>query len=503
MLSQTKQWKWVTEFHDQFPYQSRNLFVILIPMSKSLLPKQSENASGWYTTVIRLADLADYGPAKGTMIIKPYGYAIWELVQEALNDRIKAKGVGNCYFPLLIPMSFIQKEKDHIEGFAPELAIVTHGGGEKLEESLVIRPTSETIMYNSYAQWIQSWRDLPLMMNQWNNVVRWEKRTMPFLRTSEFLWQEGHTAHATHEEAIELQKWAMDQYVDIYREYFAIDGYRGYKSQSERFAGAANTLTFEQLMPSGKVLQSCTSHDLGQHFSEVFDISFQDQEGNYSKVWQTSWGFSTRSIGGLILAHGDDNGLRLPPKIAPIQVVVVPVKPEGNVLEYGAKLVEILIQEGIRAQLDDRDDESFGFKLNKWEVKGVPIILKIGVKEIETKIVSYRRRDTLEDGSFDFNETAPKIVELLETIQDSMLQESTKHRDTNTREVSTYEEFKECIKKHKGFVKVHWEDNAENEAKIKEDTKATSRCRLEGDSQGIDFYTGKPTKSVWLFAHSY
>jgi prolyl-tRNA synthetase len=437
------------------------------------------------------------------MIIKPYGYAIWELVQEALNERIKKKGIGNSYFPLLIPMSFLEKEKDHIEGFAPELAVVTHGGGEELEEALVVRPTSETIMYNSYAQWIQSWRDLPLMMNQWNNVVRWEKRTTPFLRTSEFLWQEGHTAHATHEEAIELQEWAMDQYVDVYRNYFALDGFQGYKSQSERFAGAATTLTFEQLMPSGKVLQSCTSHDLGQHFSEVFDISFQDQSGTYAKVWQTSWGFSTRSIGGLILGHGDDNGLRLPPKIAPIQVVVVPVKQEAHLLEYSAKLVSILEEKGVRVQLDTRDDESFGFKLNKWEVKGVPIILKIGAQEVEAHSVSYRRRDTLTDGAFEFDETREKIAELLETIQHDMLQESIAYRDANTREVSTYEDFKTTIKEHKGFVKVHWDDNAEIEAKIKEETKATSRCRLDEESDGIDFYTGQPTKSVWLFALSY
>lgn len=472
-------------------------------MSKSQLPKKSENISEWYTTVIQLADLCDYGPAKGTMIIKPYGYAIWELIQQALDERIKARGVGNSYFPLFIPMSFLEKEKDHIDGFAPELAVVTHGGGEKLEEPLVVRPTSETIMYNSYAKWIQSWRDLPLMLNQWNNVVRWEKRTTPFLRTSEFLWQEGHTAHATHEEAVEIQKWAMDMYANVYRDYFALDGYVGYKSQSERFAGAANTLTFEQLMPSGKVLQSCTSHDLGQHFSEVFDITFQDKEGTDSKVWQTSWGLSTRSIGGLILGHGDDNGLRLPPKIAPIQVVVVPVRVEGAAYDYSNKLLEKLKGLGIRAHVDDRDDETFGFRLNKWEVKGVPVILKIGDKEAEANNVSYRRRDTLEDGTFTLDELNVKIPELLDTIQASMLQQSIELRDTNTREATTYEEFKKIIKEHKGFVKVHWEDNAEIEAKVKTETKATSRCLLEETSEGIDFYTGQPTDKVWLFAQSY
>lgn len=472
-------------------------------MNKKQIPNKKEQPSEWYTTVIRLADLVDYGPAKGTMIIKPYGYAIWELIQEAMNERIKKRGVGNSYFPLFIPMSFLEKEKDHIEGFAPELAIVTHGGGEKLEEPLVVRPTSETIMYNSYAKWIHSWRDLPLMMNQWNNVVRWEKRTTPFLRTSEFLWQEGHTAHATHEEAKEMQEWAMNMYVEIYRDFFAIDGYVGYKSQSERFAGAADTLTYEAIMPSGKALQSCTSHDLGQHFSEVFDISFQDKEGNESKVWQTSWGLSTRSIGGLILAHGDDNGLRIPPKIAPIQVAVVPVKMSGKSYDYSEKITELLKDMGVRAELDTRDDESFGFKVNKWESKGVPVVLKLGEREADAETISYRRRDTLEDGTFSSSEMKTFVPELLETIQNNMLVQSTEFRNKNTREAKNYEEFKKIIKQHKGFVKVHWNDDAKNEAKIKEETKATSRLKLNEQSEGVDFYTGEPTKDVWLFAQSY
>lgn len=472
-------------------------------MSKNLLPKKTDDLSEWYTAVIQLADLVDYGPAKGTMIIKPYGYAIWELIQKALDERIKAKGIGNAYFPLLIPMSFLQKEKDHVEGFAPELAVVTHGGGEKLEEELVIRPTSETIMYNSYAHWIQSWRDLPLMMNQWNSVVRWEKRTMPFIRTSEFLWQEGHTAHATHEEAIAIQNWAMDMYVEVYRDYLALDGYQGYKSVSERFAGAETTLTFESLMPSGKVLQSCTSHDLAQHFSKVFNISFQNQAGENEFVWQTSWGFSTRSLGALIMAHGDDNGLRLPPNIAPIQVAIVPVKPDEATLVYAQAIEEELKSLGVRVELDGRDDETFGYKLNKWEVKGAPIILKLGGNEVEAGTVSYRRRDTLEDGQFSRGELSATISELLKTIQNDMLQSVTVYRDDNTREATTYEEFKQLIEEHKGFVKVHWKDNPEIEKKIKEDTKATSRARLEESSEGVDFYTGEPTSDVWLFAQSY
>lgn len=472
-------------------------------MSKNQLPKKSENSSEWYTSVIQLADLVDYGPAKGTMIIKPYGYAIWEQIQAALNTGIKEKGVGNCYFPLFIPMSFLEKEKDHIEGFAPELAVVTHGGGEKLEEPLVVRPTSETIMYNSYAQWIHSWRDLPLMMNQWNNVVRWEKRTTPFLRTSEFLWQEGHTAHATHEEAIETQKWAMDLYAKVYRDHLALDGYIGYKSQSERFAGAETTLTFEQLMPSGKALQSCTSHDLAQHFSEVFNITFQDQQGVDQKVWQTSWGLSTRSIGGLILAHGDDNGLRLPPNIAPVQVAIIPVKPEEGILNYCHGIASELKAAGIRVETDSRDGETFGYKINKWEVKGAPLILKIGQKEADSNVISYRRRDLLEDGSFENSNVAVRISELLATIQKEMLAQSVAHRDANTREARSYEEFKQLLKEHKGFIKVTWNDNAEIEEKIKAETKATSRCRLEETTDGVDFFTGEPARDVWLFAQSY
>lgn len=471
-------------------------------MSKKQIPNKEKQPAEWYTTVIRLGDLVDYGPAKGTMIIKPYGYAIWELVQDAMNARIKEKGVGNSYFPLFIPMSFLEMEKDHIEGFAPELAVVTHGGGEKLEEPLVVRPTSETIMYNSYAKWVHSWRDLPLMMNQWNNVVRWEKRTTPFLRTSEFLWQEGHTAHATHQEAIDMQQWAMDMYVDIYRHYFALDGYVGYKSQSERFAGADTTLTFEALMPSGKALQSCTSHDLGQHFSKVFNISFQDKNSQEQFVWQTSWGLSTRSIGGLILAHGDDHGLKMPPRLAPIQVVVVPVKLEGSAFNYSSNVYNKLKDLGIRVQLDDRDDESFGFKVNKWESKGVPLVLKLGEREAKDEKISYRRRDTLEDGVLTLKELN-EITTLLDSIQESMLQQSTKFRDENTRVAKNYEEFKQILEKNKGFVKVHWNDDAEIEAKIKEETKATSRLRLAEKSKGIDFYTGEPATDVWLFAQSY
>ena len=472
--------------------------------TKKLLPPKTGDLSDWYTSVIALAELADYGPAKGTMIIRPYGYAIWEHVVGALDAEIKAKGVDNAYFPLFIPMSLLQKEADHVEGFAPELAVVTHGGGEELEEKLVVRPTSETIMYQSYAKWVQSWRDLPILINQWNNVVRWEKRTMPFLRTSEFLWQEGHTAHATHEESTAMQAWGMEAYARVYRDFFAIDGYEGYKSNSERFAGAVNSLTFESLMPSGKALQACTSHDLGQNFSKPFEISFQDKDGQSQFVWQTSWGFSTRSIGGLILSHGDDNGLRLPPKLAPTQVVIVPVKNDQQIVDFCAKLVADL-KGKVRVKLDDRDDESFGFRLNKWEVKGAPLIFKIGAKEVESGQVTAKRRYDGEELHFSAENVATDTLKALDEIQSMMLKASSDHLKSETREAKNYDEFKKILKEHKGFIKVYWNDNPEIEKKIKEETTATSRCKplhLQGGS-GTDFYTGKPATDVWLFAQSY
>ncbi len=472
-------------------------------MAKNLLPNKQEQPAEWYTKVMQLADLADYGPVKGTMIIKPYGYAIWESVQNAMNPQIKAKGVQNAYFPMLIPMSYLEKEASHVEGFAPELAVVTHGGGEKLEESLAVRPTSETIIYSSYAKWIQSWRDLPMQMNQWCNVVRWEKRTLPFLRTSEFLWQEGHTAHSTHEEAIDMKKWAMDMYAGIYRDYFALDGYLGSKSKSERFAGADDTLTFEILLPSGKALQSCTSHDLGQNFAKTFGISFQADDATEQYAWQTSWGLSTRSIGGLIMAHGDNNGLVLPPKLAPIQVIVVPVKPEGEQLVYSQKLADVLTTNGVRAEVDMRDDERFGFKLNKWEVKGVPIILKIGDKEVESQNITAKRRDTGDESQIAFNNFGTTIKELLVKIQHDLLKKSRLVNKEGTRSAATYDELKTILAEHKGFVKVHWNDSPEIEAKIKAETKAVSRCKIAADIPGIDFYTGEPASDVWLFAQSY
>ena len=472
---------------------------------KKLLPSKNEFPADWYTTVIRLADLADYGPSKGSMIIKPYGYAIWENIQNIMNPMMKRKGVGNSYFPLLIPISLLQKEAKHIEGFSPELAIVTIAGNEQLEEPLVIRPTSETIMYNSYAKWVQSWRDLPIMMNQWNNVVRWEKRTTPFLRTSEFLWQEGHTVHATLQETIDTQHWAMDMYLDIYKNYFAIDGYIGAKSTAERFAGADETLTYEALMPSGKALQSATSHNLGQNFSKPFEISFQSKEGNDEFAWQTSWGLSTRSIGGLILVHGDDDGLVLPPKLAPIQVIIITVNMTESEMKFANELVTILTDGGIRAEIDTRDDERFGFKLNKWEVKGVPIIFKIGAREVEQSSVTAQARFNKEERKFDKATSLQQTTDWLDEIQKAMFENSKQNLINNTREAKTYDEFKSIISEHKGFVKVFWNDSPDVEERIKKETTASSRCLIvdHGEKIGLDFVTGEPSSTEWIFAQSY
>ncbi len=472
-------------------------------MTKNLLPSKTENPAEWYTRVIQLAELADYGPTKGTMIIRPYGYAIWEYVQQAFDGMIKDYGVENAYFPLFIPMSYLEKEANHVEGFAPELAVVTHGGGQELEEALVVRPTSETIINASFTKWVQSHRDLPIKLNQWCNVVRWEKRTLPFLRTSEFLWQEGHTVHATHDEAIAMQKYAIDSYAKLYREYFAIEGYVGRKSTMERFAGADETLTYETMMPSGKALQSCTSHDLGHNFAKAFDTKFQDENGEQQYVWQTSWGLSTRSIGGLIMGHGDNNGLVLPPRLAPIQVIIVPVNTSETTIAYVKGIESQLKDSGVRVKSDLRDDERFGYKLNKWEVKGVPLILKIGDNEVEAQKVTIKRRDNAQEDSTDVADLETTTQQLLADVQTALLEKSRQVRDENTREASTYDEMKEILSKHKGFVKVFWNDNPEIEAKIKEETKAVSRCCIEENAQGVDFYTGQPASQIWLFAQSY
>ena len=467
------------------------------------LPKKSENLSDWYNAVILQTELAEYGPAKGTMIFRPYGYAIWEEIQKNLDLRFKAYGVENAYFPLFIPESLINKEKHHLEGFSPELAVVTIGGGEELSEKLIVRPTSETIIGSSLSKWIKSWRDLPVLLNQWSSAVRWEKRTYLFMRSTEFLWQEGHTAHATHEDAIATQNWAMDTYKEMFEKFFALPGYIGKKSPSETFAGANNSITYETLMPEGKVLQSCTSHDLGQNFAEAFDIGFQNKNEKRELVWQTSWGLSTRSMGALILAHGDDKGLRLPPKLAPIQVIVIPVKIEDDLLNASKALVEKLAALNIRAKVDIRE-ETIGFKINKWEVKGVPFRIEVGKRELESGVLKGVRRDTGEEIAIDLEMSGEKIKEILESIQDKMLEEARNFLRDNTHEVSDYKEFQEIMRTKKGFIKAFWCGDSKCESSIKEETTASTRCKSDSQGEeGLCIYCNNPANEEWYFAQSY
>lgn len=476
---------------------------------KKELKKKSENLSDWYTDVVLKATVADYAPVKGCMVIRPYGYALWESVQEALNRMMKTAGIENAYFPLFIPHSLLEKEKQHVAGFSPELAIVTIGGGEKLKDPLVVRPTSETIMYEMYGKWVQSWRDLPVLINQWNNVVRWEKRTYLFLRTTEFLWQEGHTAHETEKEAMEMVMKALDWYRQIYEDYFAMPVIMGKKSESEKFAGAKTTLTVEALMPDGKALQGGTSHNLGQNFSTSFDISFQSREGKKEYVWQTSFGFSTRSLGGLFLTHGDDSGLVLPPKIASIQVVVVPILrgDEGReaLLDYCGEIRDALVGQGVRTRLDDRDSQSVGRKFNEWEVKGVPVRLEVGMKEMEDRTVTMARRDTGEKQVVERKEMIPKIEKLLENIQKSLFAVAQKHLTDNTRDVAVFSEFEEIMKTTRGFIRAFWCEDAACEAAIKEKTKAATRCLplIAKEETGTCVHCGKPATHRWLFGQSY
>lgn len=471
--------------------------------TKKQLPPKSTSLSDWYNRVVLLAELADYGPAKGTMIFRPYGYALWEKVQEELGREIKQMGAENAYFPLFIPESLIQKEKSHVKGFSPELAVVTIGGGEELEEKLIVRPTSETIMYEAFSRWIQSWRDLPLKINQWNNVVRWEKRTYLFLRTSEFLWQEGHTAHSTEAEAISMMEQAMQAYAKIYQELFALPGYVGRKSESEKFAGAVSTLSYESLMPEGKALQSCTSHNLGQNFSKPFEVSFQNTKGQMEYVWQTSWGFSTRSLGGLIMAHGDDSGLRLPPSIAPIQVVVLPVRAEQA--GQAQEIVDQLQEAGVRARLDADDSQSLGSKINKWELKGVPLRIEVGENEIKSGRFKGVRRDNFEAMELAKDKLVIEVRQVLDQIQQALWQQASDFLDQSTHDATDYEQFKDIMKQDKGFIKAWWCEQPECEATIKKETTATVRCLpLDAPEEpGKCVHCSMPAKARWLFAQAY
>ncbi len=476
---------------------------------KKELKKKSENLSDWYTDVILKSELADYAPVKGTMVIRPYGYAIWENVQEIFNRMMKSAGVQNAYFPLFIPQSLLEKEKSHVKGFSPELAVVTITGGEKLKDPLVVRPTSETIMYAMYAKWIHSWRDLPLLINQWNNVVRWEKRTYLFLRTSEFLWQEGHTAHETEDEAMAMVLKALDWYRQIYEDYFAIPVIYGVKSATEKFAGGKKTYAIEALMPDGKALQAATSHNLGQNFSKPFTIQFQNREGSLDFVWQTSWGLSTRSLGGLFLVHGDDQGLILPPKIAPIQVVIMPIykkdEKQDIVRSYVQDLKETLQNDGTRVKVDERDEPSIGRRFNEWEVKGVPLRIEVGGKEVADRLVTLVRRDTGEKTVVTRQEALVTIQKLLSLMQRDLFANAKKFLSDQTRDAKDFDEFKKIMATTRGFIRAFWCEEASCEAAIKAETKAATRC-LSLDSKstkGICVRCGKPATHVWYFAQSY
>lgn len=473
---------------------------------KKQLVKKSEDFSKWYPDIILKAGLADYAPVKGCQIIKPYGFAIWENIKNVLDVEIKEARVKNAYFPLFIPEKFLKKEKKHVKGFSPELAIVTVGGGKKLKERLIVRPTSETIIYKMFSQWIKSWRDLPLKINQWCNVVRWEMRPRLFLRTTEFLWQEGHTVHQTHQEALEEVNRALKMYVDFYRNYLAIDGIFGKKSESEKFPGAKDTYTYEMLMPDGKALQGCTSHDLGQNFAKVFNIKFLDKKGEERIAWQTCWGLSTRSIGALIMVHSDDNGLIIPPKIAPIQIIIIPIfgkKLADKILEQKVREVKEILK-NFKVEVDLKKEYSVGWKFNEWELKGIPLRIEIGQKEIKEKKVSLVRRDTNERSSVSFNSLPEKVKEILDSIQKNLFLKSSQYLKENTREVFEYKDLRDIMKKKKGFLKAFWCENERCEVKIKEETKATTRVLISSsEEKGKCVFCGKPAKRKWIFAQAY
>ena len=486
------------------------------------LTPRATDYSKWYNELVVKADLAEQSAVRGCMVIKPYGYAIWETIQAELDRRFKENGVKNAYFPLLIPKSFLSREAEHVEGFAKECAVVTHhrlmndpeGKGvvvdpkARLEEELIIRPTSETIIWSTYKNWISSYRDLPILCNQWCNVMRWEMRTRLFLRTAEFLWQEGHTAHATEEEAENYAATMLDVYADFAEKVMAIPVVKGVKSPNERFAGALNTYSIEAMMQDGKALQAGTSHFLGQNFAKSFDVTFLNKENKFEYVWATSWGVSTRLMGALIMTHSDDNGLVLPPNLAPIQVVIVPIfKKQEQLDELMAKLnplADELKKLGIRVQVDASDKATPGFKFAEYELKGVPLRIAMGGRDLENGTVELARRDTLTKETVAFDGIVETIQNLLKEIQDNIYQKALNFRIENTREVDTWEDFKEEIKKP-GFLLCHWDGTPETEEKIKAETKATIRCiPLEGDkTPGKCIYTGKPSAQRVIFAIAY
>ena len=486
--------------------------------------KRSENYSQWYNDLVVKADLAEQSPVRGCMVIKPYGYAIWEKMQRALDDMFKETGAVNAYFPLFIPKSFFSREAEHVAGFAKECAVVTHhrlmndpdGKGvvvdpeAKLEEELIVRPTSETIIWSTYKNWIKSWRDLPIMCNQWANVVRWEMRTRLFLRTAEFLWQEGHTAHATAEEAIQEAERMVGVYAKFAREYMALPVIVGHKSPNERFAGALDTLTIEGMMQDGKALQAGTSHFLGQNFAKSFDVQYTDKDGQMQYVWATSWGVSTRLMGALVMAHGDDNGLVLPPKLAPIQVVMVPIyktpEEQARILDTMSSLKKALEAEGHSVKIDDRDNLRPGFKFAEWELKGVPVRLAIGPRDLDNGTVEVHRRDTLEKRTVALEGLDKSIASLLDDIQANIYKKAFDFRAANVEKCDSWDEFKEKIGTGK-FLLCHWDGTPETEQAIKDATKATIRCipvdSFVCEEEGKDIFSGKPSKQRVVFAISY
>ncbi len=493
-------------------------------MAKELdfLTKRSEDYSRWYNELVVKADLAEQSDVRGCMVIKPYGYAIWERMQRLLDDRFKATGVQNAYFPLLIPKSFLSREAEHVEGFAKECAVVTHyrlktnethdgvvvDPAAKLEEELIIRPTSETIIWNTYKNWIHSYRDLPLLINQWCNVMRWEMRTRLFLRTSEFLWQEGHTAHATREEAEDRAKLMLKVYADFAEEVMAVPVIQGVKSETERFAGALDTYTIEAMMQDGKALQSGTSHFLGQNFGKAFNVTFTDEQNQPQFAWATSWGVSTRLMGALIMTHSDDNGLVLPPRLAPIQVVIVPIYKNDEQLQKVDEAVNPIVDKlrklGISVKYDNADNRRPGFKFADYELKGVPVRLVLGARDLENGTVEVMRRDTLEKETRPLEGIVQYVQTLLDDIQKNIFEKARTYRDSRIYECDDYEEFKARVKDG-GFFLCHWDGTAETEAKIKEDTQATIRCIPYGFEQtpGVDMVSGKPAVARVLIARSY
>jgi prolyl-tRNA synthetase len=470
--------------------------------------KESADRSKWYTDTILQTELADYAPVKGCMVIRPYGYALWENIQKALDKMIKDTGHQNAYFPLFIPESFLNKEKEHVEGFAPECAVVTHGGGKKLEEPLIVRPTSETIINFMFAKWVQSWRDLPILCNQWANVVRWEMRTRLFLRTAEFLWQEGHTAHATKEEAEDEAKLMLDKYRELAEDWLALPVLTGLKTERERFAGAVDTYCIEAMMRDGKALQAGTSHFLGQNFAKAFEIQFQNKEGNLEFAWQTSWGVSTRLVGAIVLGHGDDKGLILPPRIAPIQIVIVPIyktEEERTLVEEHAQRINKELSEHFRVHLDDRDNLTPGFKFNHWEQKGVPVRINIGPKDIANEVVEIARRDTREKiRGVRQSGLVNELSGLLEQIQKQIFNNALEFRKKNTVSVKTYDELKAVLKDKNVFVETFFDGTGDDEGRIKDETKATVRCiPFDQTEEGECMLTGRKTTRKVIFARSY